>query len=257
MDTFVLEKKSGALVSCVEEIPENPKGIAIVLHGFASSKESDTVRMLLRRFPEAGIGVVAIDQPAHGEAESAKEELRIEACKDSIAAAEAYVTTHWPGQEIFYFGSSFGAYITGLYISTRPHKGRKVFFRSGAVNMPTLFIKDNPTEAEKKMLKDLEEKGYMQPSLELGSPIRVTKAMMEDLACNDLFALFDPEKYGSHAVRMVHGAIDDVIDPNAAKQFAEQFNLPITFFEGEGHSISNDPQSPERLADLAIEWFLN
>ncbi|MBQ7446705.1 MAG: alpha/beta fold hydrolase [Eubacterium sp.] len=257
METFVLDKKSGAQVSCVQEIPENLKGIAIVLHGFASSKESDTVRMLLRRFPEAGIGVVAIDQPAHGEAESAREELRIEACKDSLAAAEAYVTAHWPEQEIFYFGSSFGAYITGLYISTRPHKGRKVFFRSGAVNMPTLFIKDDPTEAEKKLLQDLEEKGYMQPSLDLGSPIRVTKAMMGDLAENDLFAIFDPKIYGSHAVRMVHGAQDDVIDPEAAKRFAEQFDIPITFFAGEGHSISNDPQSPERLADLAIEWFLS
>lgn len=256
MDTFVLQKRNGAQVACVKEIPAHLKGIAIVLHGFASSKESDTVRMLLRRFPEAGIGVMAIDQPSHGTGESAKEELRIEACKDSIEAAESYVTEHWPEQEIYYFGSSFGAYITGLYISTRPHKGRKVFFRSAAVNMPTLFIKENPTEAEKKLLKDLEEKGYIQPSLDLGSPIRVTKAMMEDLACNDLFMLFDPEKFGPHAVRMVHGMMDDVIDPDAAKRFADQFKIPITFFEGEGHSISTDPKSPERLADLAVEWFL-
>ena len=155
MKNFVLQKKNGHQVSCVQELPDVLKGIAIVLHGFASSKESDTVRMLLRRFPEAGIGVVAIDQPSHGTGESEKEELRIEACKDSIEAAENYVTVHWPEQEIFYFGSSFGAYIIGLYISTRPHKGRKVFFRSGAVNMPTLFIKDNPTEAEQKLLDDL------------------------------------------------------------------------------------------------------
>ncbi len=94
MENFVLEKKNGHQVSCVQEIPDDLKGIAIVLHGFASSKESDTVRMLLRRFPEAGIGVVAIDQPSHGTGESAKEELRIEACKDSIEAAETYVTEH-------------------------------------------------------------------------------------------------------------------------------------------------------------------
>ena len=125
------------------------------------------------------------------------------------------------------------------------------------MNMPTLFIKDDPTEAEKKMLQDLEEKGYMQPSLDLGSPIRVTKAMMGDLAENDLFAIFDPKIYGSHAFLNVHGAQDDVIDPEAAKRFAEQFDIPITFFAGEGHSISNDPQSPERLAVLAIEWFLS
>lgn len=256
MERLTLQKQNGQQVACVKEIPASPKGIAIVLHGFASSKESSTVTMLLRRLPAAGIGVFAIDQPAHGEDVSAKEELRIEACKDSLAAAEDHVVSHYPETEIFYFGSSFGAYITGLYISSRPHKGRRVFFRSAAVNMPSLFIKDDPTEEEQKLLDDLEEKGYMQPSLDMGSPICVTKAMMADLAENDLFELFDPERFGAHQVMMVHGAEDDVIDPKEAARFAEKFKIPICFFAGEGHSISNDEISPERVADLAIEWFL-
>lgn len=251
---FILIKESGSRVACVERIPENIRGIAIVVHGFTSSKESSTVQMLLRRLPEAGIGVVAIDQPAHGEGVSKEEELRIEGCKDSLAAAESYVTEHWPDAEIFYFGSSFGAYITGLYLSTRPHCGHRAFFRSAAVNMPSLFIKENPTPEEQKLLDDLKEKGYMQPSLDLGSPIRVTQAMVDDLRGNDLFEKFMPD--GTFQVRMAHGAEDTTIDPEQAKRFAEKFDLPITFFEGEGHSLSNDPETPERIGDLAIEWFL-
>lgn len=257
MEKLILQKKNGQQIACVKEIPASPKGIAIVLHGFASSKESSTVTMLLRRFPAAGIGVFAIDQPAHGEEASAKEELRIGACIDSLATAEEYVVTNYPETEIFYFGSSFGAYITGLYISSRPHKGRKVFFRSAAVNMPSLFIKENPTKEEQQLLDDLEEKGYMQPSLDMGSPIRVTKAMMSDLAETDLFLLFDPNRFGENKVMMAHGAEDEVIDPAAAARFADRFNIPIRFFAGEGHSISNDETSPDHIADLAIEWFLS
>lgn len=255
MERLKLQKPDSHIVACVKEIPQDPKGIAIVVHGFTSSKESPTVRMLLRRLPEGGIGVVAIDLPGHGQEESRDEELRIEGCKDSLEAAEKYIAEHYPDAEVYYFGSSFGAYITGLYISTRPHKGRKAFFRSAAVNMPTLFIKEHPTEEEKKLLNELEEKGYIQPSLHLGSPVKVTKAMFEDLKENDLFEKFDLNRFGKHTVAMAHGVIDDVIDPKAAAEFAEKFDIPITFFEGEGHSLSNDPQTPERVADLAIELY--
>ncbi len=255
MEKFKLQKQDSGIVACVREIPEAPAGIAIVVHGFTSSKESATVQMLLRRLPDAGIGVVAIDLPAHGQEESKDEELRIEGCKDSLQAAEEYVVRQYPDAEIYYFGSSFGAYITGLYISTRPHRGRKAFFRSAAVNMPELFIKKNPTKEEEELLRELDQKGYIMPSLELGSPVRVTKAMFQDLAENNLFEIFDPNRFGVHQVAMAHGSMDSVIDPDAARRFAEKFEVPITFFEGEGHSLSNDPQTPERVADLAIALF--
>ena len=39
--------------------------VVIVAHGFASSKESPTVEMLAKELPEKGIGVAALDFPAH------------------------------------------------------------------------------------------------------------------------------------------------------------------------------------------------
>ena len=73
MENFTLEKADGHLVACVSEIPDHPKGIAIAVHGFTSSKESSTVQLLLRRLPEAGIGVIGIDLPAHGTVVSKEE----------------------------------------------------------------------------------------------------------------------------------------------------------------------------------------
>ena len=254
-EKFTIRKANGHQVACVREIPPDAQRIAVVLHGFTSSKESPTVQMLLRRLPAAGIGVIAIDQPAHGQEESHAEELRIENCLDSLEAAEAFVVEQYPGREICYFGSSFGAYIIALYISMRPHRGRKAFFRSAAVNMPSLFIKEHPTEKEKELLRELEEKGYMQPSLDLGSPVKVTKGMMQDLSECDLFERFDPDRFGRHVLGMAHGAEDDVIDPAQARAFAERFAVPVTFFEHEGHSLSNNPATPERVADLAIRLY--
>lgn len=254
---LTLKKANGHSVACLEDIPACAERIVIAIHGFTSSKESPTVQMLLRRLPAAGIGVVGIDLPCHGVEESYEEELRVEACKDSVAIAERYVAERYPNAEICYFASSFGAYITALYISTRPHKGRKAFFRSAAVNMPSLFIKEDLNEKEQELYRELDEKGYFMQGFGLGRPVKVTRGFIDDLGENDLPSLFTPDRYGPHRIAMAHGAEDDVIDPAAAAAFAERFGIHETVFPGEGHSLSNDPETPDRVADLAIELFLS
>ncbi|MDO5455941.1 MAG: alpha/beta hydrolase [Eubacteriales bacterium] len=260
MEKFNLNKPNGQQVSCLQEIPQDPKGIVIAIHGFTSSKECMTVEMLRRRMPAAGIGVVAIDQPSHGVEASAREELRISNCIDSLEVTEGYVQETFPGLPIYYFASSFGAYITGLYISSRPHLGRRVFFRSAAVNMPSLFIKDEMTETDRRLMRDLETQGYFNPVLDLYgetmvSTVKVTKAMMQDLAENDLFEKFDPDRFGPHLIAMAHGEADTVIDPQEALRFARKFSIPITVFEAEAHSLSLKPETPDKVADLAIALY--
>ena len=253
---FRLQKENGQPVPCIEAIPPDLKGVVVAVHGFTSSKESATVQMLLNRLPMAGFGVIGIDLPGHGIEEAVEEELRIKGALDSIEAAEKYAASLYPGHPVFFFGSSFGAYLLALYISLRPHIGERLFFRSAAVNMPKLFIKDNPAGQEKEWMDDLEALGYFDVVMDGGRPVRVTRAFYDDLASNDLFSEFSLTRYGNNHAAMAHGRCDDVIDPSAAKHFAEKFGIPITFFEGEGHSLSNDPATPGKVADLAVRHFL-
>ena len=254
METFKIRKQDGNIVSCVKEIPDNLRGIVIAIHGFSSSKECPTYQLLLRRMPPEGFGVIGIDLPGHGFEESAREELRIDGALDSIQTAEQYATEHYPGIKICYFASSFGAYLTGLYISTRPHFGRKAFFRSAAVNMPDLFVKEHPTEKDRKMLQVLEERGYFEAKFETSRPVRITRGMYHDLETTDLFEIFNKNRYGDNKVMMVHGAEDSTIDPNVAIRFAEQFDIPIRLLEKEDHSLAG---VAEQVADLAIDFYNN
>ena len=91
------------------------------------------------------------------------------------------MTERYPSAPVFYFASSFGAYLTGLYISTRTHKGKKAFFRSAAVNMPALFVKERQTQEDLAVRKELEEKGYFDTNAGLGRPVRITVAITEPL----------------------------------------------------------------------------
>ena len=255
MEYIKIRKQDSNTVPCVKSIPEKLKGIVIAIHGFSSNKECATYRMLLRRLPEAGYGMIGIELPGHGKEEALQETLRIEGCMNSIEAAEKYISDTWPGVEVFYFASSFGAYITGLYISTREHLGRKAFFRSAAVNMPALFVKKNPNEIERKWLAELDQNGYFDTNADLGAPVRITREMYHDLERNDLFEVFAPSKFGDNKVAMVHGAEDKVIDPNAAKAFAGKFQIPLTVLEHEGHSLGGTPETPESVADLALKFY--
>ncbi len=257
MEYFKIRKADGSIVSALKEIPENASGIVIAIHGFTSNKECPTCQLLLRRMPAAGLGVIGIDLPGHGTEESAEEELRIENCKNSIAAAERYAAEQYPGQNIFYFASSFGAYITGLYISTREHLGRKAFFRSAAVNMPDLFIKKERTPEETRQMDQLRREGFFETSMELHRPVKITQGMFHDFETTDLFKVFDPNRYGKNQICLIHGADDEVIDPEAVKRFSALFSLPLTVIKGEGHSLSNDPRTPEYLADLAIAFYID
>lgn len=255
MEKLKLSKKNSHIVSCVIEVPQNAKGIVIAVHGFSSSKEGTTYQMLMKRLPKAGYGVLALDLPGHGTEESSKELLRVEAAIDNIEAAEAYISEHYPELPICYFASSFGAWLTCLYISQREHKGRHVFLRSAAVNMPDLFIKKELTDAEQHHIEDLETKGYFDTSMDLHAPVRITKEMLKDFEHTDLFKQFDAKRSEDHQILMVHGEEDTVIDPEEALRFADIFELPLIMFPEEGHSLCNHPGTADRVIDFAIELY--
>ena len=258
MGELKIKKPDHNIVPCTTAIPKDPKAIVITVHGFASSKDCQTYQLIEEILPPAGLGMVGLELPGHGTQESAKELLLIKGAIDSIEAVENHVAASFPDLPIYYFASSFGAYLTALYMSQRSHKGRKAFFRSAAVNMPRLIVKENPTEEEKKQIEELEANGFYDTVIEdvnLRS-VRITKELYQEFQATDLFTLFDGELLKDHQILMAHGEKDLVIDPEEAKRFAEQFGIPIRIFEGEGHSLSEKPGTARTVISMARDFYL-
>ena len=229
MEKFLLQKQNGHAIPIIAEIPADLRKLVIVVHGYDSSKESENAANLMRILPGKGFGVFAYDQPHHGSEEAAEEELTVDNCLDSLACVEDYLAERFgtdasaesPAPEICYFGSSFGAYITCIYLATRPHRGRKAFLRCAAVNFPELALEEGA----------------------------------DDVDLPDLFALYDQAKPEDVQMAFAHGASDSTVKVDAAIAFTDRFGYPLTIFPGEEHTISTNPASPIKVAELAAELF--
>lgn len=238
--------KDGYEIPCIRALSGIEKKAVIVCHGFGSSKESPTASMLLEHLPEAGIGVLAFDFPAHGESPVDGEHLTISDCLQSLSAVETELRTAAPEAEINYFGSSFGAYITLLYLSSGKGKGRKAFLRSAAVEMPLLLRQITASEQDV-----LEKQGWFTFECDYVRPLKLTQAIFDELGHYNVFEIY---RKGMVELMMVHGSRDETASPQAALRFAEKAGAEMVMLPGGDHRLSLEGM-PETVLELARTFF--
>ncbi len=252
MNKTTITSKHGYEIPVVSEISTHDSKIVIAVHGFCSHKLSTTVMMLLRHLPKQGIGVISFDFPSHGDHSEGGESFRVKNCLDDLRTVENYIAARFPGVEIMYFGSSFGAYITMLYLSRGRGNGTKAFFRSAAVNMPELFLDPTPEE-----LASLKDKGYIMIE-DCDRPIRLTQGFVDDMAANNLFEIFERSRDiiedSGIMIKMIHGDCDESIAYERAAEFAEKFDIELVTVPGGDHRLMT-PGAPKRVLDEALSLF--
>ncbi|MCL1853819.1 MAG: alpha/beta hydrolase [Peptococcaceae bacterium] len=249
MQTLFISTGHADSVPCVYNITGREKAVCVIVHGFGSSKTSPTAAMMLTELPPLGVGAIAFDFPAHGESKTGGESLRIANCLTALAAAETRARTLAPTAEIVYFASSFGAYITLIYLTGQKQSRRRAFLRSAAVTMPQV-VKGLQTQAEKALLEKTGEILLSQENY--GYELKLTQGFFDDLENHDVFTLW---RKGLAELHMVHGQSDQTIPLRDARSFADRFHVPLTVVPGGDHRLSI-PGAPERVLQLAATFFL-
>ncbi|MBQ2817940.1 MAG: alpha/beta fold hydrolase [Clostridia bacterium] len=237
----------GRNIPVLHNIKGSEKKIAIVSHGFLSSKESSTGTMIAELMQKNGCAALLYDFPAHGQS-AYPDSLRVEKCIDDLEACEKFVRAMAPNAEVCYFGSSFGAYITLLYIAQRPHSGKKAVLRSAAVNMPQLW--DKPTEEEEALI---EKQGWYPYDEGFSEPIRIYREFIDSMNKNDVYQCY---KEGMADIEMVHGICDDVVDISSARKFSQTYGVPLTEIADDGHRLSTQ-EGLQAVCDAVKRLFLS
>lgn len=210
----------------IANIKGDEKQVVIILHGFDSSKDSPTAKMMLEELPKVGIGAISFDMPGHGENPVPRSELRVGGCLVALEAIEELVGELAPQAEIAYFGSSFGAYIVLNALALRPELERKAFLRSAAINMPYLDFEEYE-EAPPEFITEMQE-------------------------AFDLMWNFGHSK---SVFKMIHGTLDEDIAYRVAEFFSQKFGIELITIENGDHRLSGEGM-PERVLKEATEFFL-
>ncbi|MCF0123271.1 MAG: alpha/beta fold hydrolase [Ruminiclostridium sp.] len=246
MKMTTLKSKHGYSIPC-HDCWEGQEKVLIVCHGFGSSKSSPMVQALNQEMPRHGVGVFSFDFPSHGESSVWQEGLRVPFCLDDLTVVEEHIRATAPQAEIGYFGSSFGAYITLLYLSRGQAAGKRAFLRSAAVSMPRLV----DTWVDDRARADLGRLGYFVPEYDYVREMRITRDFLTDLEENDVFACYQE---GLARLFMVHGGRDDVAPTEDALRFAQAFGAEIRILPNGEHNLMGEGELEQVLA-YAAEIF--
>ena len=215
LEVSYVASSNGHAIPIRHNICMNTKAVCIILHGYESSMESPTAKMMFRALPKVGISALSMDFPGHGESFLPMSRLTAADCAMDIEDIENYIHEIVPNADIYYFGSSFGAYNTLLHLGSNPHLGTKAFLRSCAVNMDTIF----------KGCENLSS--FWKSHCENASDCKIV---------------------------MIHGTSDESVPYKKASAFAEAFNIPLITVENGDHSLSKETM-PEKVCREAIDFF--
>lgn len=241
-----IERHDSYDIPYISDIKGDEEQILIVAHGFASSKESPNVNMLMRELPKNHIGVMAFDFPAHGDSPADGDHLMVDNCTNDLKTVAEFLSVKYPGAEICYFGSSFGAYIIMLYLMKYHIIGARVFMRSAAVDMHE-FFRDLTLEQQKEM----DHKGYIMLEYDNVPSLKLTRDFVEDLKHHDLFRLFTSE---GNTLKMIHGSSDEDVDYSDAADFARKFEIELITVPGGDHRLSI-PGAPEKVLEETLSFL--
>lgn len=249
MQNEVLHSIHGYDIPCLSHFTGSHRTV-ILCHGFGSSKSSPTTTALQEALARCHVDSICFDWPAHGDSPADGSYLRVRCCLDDLSVVEEAVHARQSEGKIGYFASSFGAYLTLLYLFTRPHQGDRAFLRSAAVDMGGIFQGwlDTPLGTE------MAANGFVMLGVGEGyaRDLKITQGLVDDLAEYNVFRLFRPK---AAKLTMVHGDADLVASPQKARDFAALSGAELCMLPGAEHRLMG-PGELEIVLKKAADFFL-
>lgn len=219
--------------------------IVVGVHGFSGDKESSVLIALGKELNKQSKALVTFDLPCHGENDNSKV-LNLEECVMSVGWVLEYVKREYPEVPISLFSTSFGAYLTLLYLSGRHEKLHKVILRAPAIFMgevlenvilPFHNIKTNE-------LKNIVNLGYENPLL-------IDDNFLAELKNNAL----DEKAEISDKLYVLQGWQDTIVDPIKNQEFFDKHylnNYEIFYFENADHRFKK-PGELEKIIKITLK----
>lgn len=216
------------------------KHIVLATYGFGGNKDNKAVEKFAERITTKykGFGVVCFDWPCHGK--DARNKLILEECLSYMDMVTDHIQKDMGAEDIYNYSSSFGAYVTLLYIHKHGNPFKKTAFRCPAIKMydsMTAHITDEDWNVLSKGREIL--RGYDRK-------IKITGDFLNELKDNDV-STYD---YMDNAddILMIHGTKDEMAPFIVTEEFSENNVIELIKVENADHPFSNP-----KYMDFAIQ----
>ena len=244
-ESLSFKNKEGDSIAAILSVPEKHNGKAVLLlHCFCCSKHHRVMRHLSSALNLRGFATLRFDFSGNGESGGKLEEATYTKMLGEARAAADLLEKR--GMVMGVAGHSLGAMMS-LLAAHHDKRLRAVAFIAGssqAARVREVF----PADA----VKEAEENGHAG-AVVYGRDMRLTREFLHDI---------DRHNVG-HAVAglgrpllVVHGTVDEVIEPHHARKLHLWANEPkrIEYIEGADH-LFRDNEHLEEMVKKVADWF--
>lgn len=244
-----LQGKNGYDISYIESIPKDADTVIVAMHGFCGDKESSCIEALEKKALDFGIGLIKFDWPGHGESEATGEQLTINNCLLDIDSVVEHIKSLLPKARLVAFATSFGGYLTLLYLHKRREVFSQIILRSPAINMYSVLVSSLLTADD---LSQMKKTGLVKFGFE--RELDITSDFLNELKDNEINELFDgvllPE------VSIIHGTDDDLVPFADSEVFASEHDCRLFPVKGADHRYKKDGEI-DKVVEMSLQIIKN
>lgn len=253
-----LALKNAAGLMIVGDVRRNPKnaGVAVVVHGVASSRQDSLIQTLCNAAYEQGMTVVCYDATCGmGDSEGRLSDMRFSTYADDLASVLRWVKQQpWGVEPVTLLGHSVGAAACLHHASLHPQDVWRLVLVSSVVGGPWWL------KAYQEALPDTLRMWRTQGFLPITHPVRhdvageISWAYAADIQQRDLIRTAAPRV--ACPVLLVVGSLDPITPAAAQKdlQRALAGNTTLHVIPGCGHTFKSATQQQD-LKDVVTDWL--
>lgn len=218
----------------------------IFCHGFGGHKDNASAAKFAERMISKykSTALITFNFPCHGD--DVKKKLLLQDCVTYIDLVVGYASANFTS-EIYAYTTSFGSYLTLLYLTQHGNPFRKILLRSPALNLYDSFVKNILTEEDREKL----QKGR-EAQVGFDRKVPVTSAFLQEIQEKDVRKTEFLD--WAEDMLILHGTKDDVIPFEVSHVFSEEQLIELIPIEGADHRC-RDPKKMDLVIKHILEFF--
>ena len=227
--------------------PRSVPRVVVFCHGFGGHKDNSAAEKLAQRLLSKykNVGLITFNWPCHGD--DVKKKLCIEDCLSYLDLVTAHARENLGAKELYCNATSFGGYLTMLYLQSRGNPFRKIVLRCPAVPMYDVLTGAIVDDKAREQLARGREAHVGFDRL-----VPVSPAFLEELREKDIRQMDFLD--WAEDMLILHGTADEVVPFGAVSDFSQEKLIDLIPVEGADHRFRH-PGTMETAMKEIVNFF--